>query len=60
MTTNQIARVLEDDDAPPIYPARTGPRVVIDKITGYPVVTARPGVPKLTTEDVKRLLEDFP
>jgi hypothetical protein len=39
---------------------RTGPRVVYDEITGYPVVTARPGAPMVTNEDIKRLLEDFP
>jgi hypothetical protein len=42
------------------YGERTGPRVVIDEITGYPVVTARPGAPLVTNEDVKRELEDFP
>jgi hypothetical protein len=39
---------------------RTGPRVVCDEITGYPVVTARPGARKITNEDVRRELEDFP
>jgi hypothetical protein len=42
------------------YGERTGPRVVIDEITGYPVVTARPGAPLVTNEDVRRELEDFP
>ena len=39
---------------------RTGPRVVIDEITGYSAVTKRPGAPMITNEDVKRMLEDFP
>jgi hypothetical protein len=39
---------------------RTGPRVVYDEITGYPVVTARPGARKVTNEDVRRMLEGFP
>lgn len=61
MATNQLSRVSEeDDDIPPIYPPRTGPRVVICEITGHPVVAARPGVPPVTDEEIKRLLEDFP
>ena len=39
---------------------RTGPRVVIDKLTGLPVVTARPGALRVTSEMVRKLLEDFP
>jgi hypothetical protein len=39
---------------------RTGPRVVYDEVTGYPVVTARPGAPMVTDEEVRRMLEDFP
>ena len=42
------------------YGEWTGPRVVYDEITGYPVVTVRPGAPMVTNEDIKRLLEDFP
>jgi hypothetical protein len=48
-----------DEETPDIY-KRTGPRIVYDEITGYPAVAARPGVPKITSEDVKRMLEDFP
>ena len=44
----------------PVYGERTGPRVVADPITGYPVVTRRPGAPIVTNEDIKRWLEDFP
>ena len=39
---------------------RTGPRVIYDEVTGYPVVTARPGAPMVTNEEVRRMLEDFP
>jgi hypothetical protein len=39
---------------------RSGPRVVYDRVTGYPVVKGRPGEPMVTSEEVKRLLEDFP
>ena len=61
MATNQLSRVSEeDDDIPPIYPPRTGPRVVICEITGHPVVSAQPGAPPVTDEEIKRLLEDFP
>jgi hypothetical protein len=50
----------EPEEAENPYGERTGPRVVIDEITGYSVVTARPGAPLVTNEDVKRELEDFP
>jgi antitoxin (DNA-binding transcriptional repressor) of toxin-antitoxin stability system len=39
---------------------RTGPRVVYNELTGYPVITARPGARTITSEDVRRMLEDFP
>jgi hypothetical protein len=42
------------------YGERTGPRVAYDETTGYSYVTARPGAPLVTNEDVKRELEDFP
>ena len=61
MTTNPLSHVPEDDDdTPPIYPPRTGPRVVICEITGHPVVSAQPGAPPITSEEIKKLLEDFP
>jgi hypothetical protein len=44
-------------ETPEIPSPRTGPRVVCDEITGYPVVTARPGARKITSEDVRRMLE---
>lgn len=50
----------DEDDTPPIYGERTGPRVVIDPISGHPVVTGQPGAPMVTNEDIKRWLEDFP
>ncbi len=50
----------EPTDSENPYGERTGPRMVYDEITGYPVVTARPGAPMVTNEDIKRLLEDFP
>ena len=42
------------------YGERNGPRVVYDETTGYSFVTARPGEPMITNEEIKRLLEDFP
>jgi hypothetical protein len=50
----------DDEDTPPVFAERTGPRVIIDPITGYPVVTGQPGAPMVTNEDIKRWLEDFP
>ena len=49
-----------NETSPPIYGARLGPRIVIDKETGYPCVASRPGARKITPEDVKKMLEDFP
>ena len=39
---------------------RTGPRVIISEITGKSVVSARPGAPLVTSEMVRKELEDFP
>ena len=60
MTKQDSQSNSDEDDTPPVYGERTGPRVVIDPITGYPVVTRRPGAPMVTNEDIKRWLEDFP
>jgi hypothetical protein len=60
MANPDSSDTLDDDGTPTIYGERTGPRVVTDPITGYPVVTKRPGAPMVTNEDVKRWLEDFP
>ena len=61
MKTEDISGASDDANEGQSEPGeRPEPRVVIDEITGYPVVRARPGVPKITTEDVKRMLEDFP
>ena len=60
MTNQDPTNSSDDDDTPRVYGERTGPRVVIDPVTGYPVVTRRPGAPMVTNEDIKRWLEDFP
>jgi hypothetical protein len=36
------------------------PRIVQDKLTGLPVVRARPGAPKITSEDVREIMANFP
>ena len=58
--TPQYSPHSDDDDTPPVFAERTGPRVIIDPISGYSVVTRQPGAPMVTNEEVKRLLEDFP
>lgn len=60
MTNQDPTNSSDDDGTPRVYGERTGPRVVIDPVTGYPVVTRRPGAPMVTNEDIKRWLEDFP
>lgn len=60
MTPQYPPDTSDDEDTSPVYGERTGPRVVADPITGYPVVTRRPGAPIVTNEDIKRWLEDFP
>ncbi len=35
-------------------------RIVIDKITGFPVLEAAEGAPTLTSKDVAEMLSDFP
>jgi len=36
------------------------PRIIKDPITGMDVLTLGPGAPKITSEQVRKLLEDFP
>lgn len=35
-------------------------KIIIDPITGWPVLTAGPGAPILTHKQVKEMLSDFP
>jgi predicted nucleic acid-binding protein len=50
-----------DDESELIYDENTGTRRLTRcKITGHLVVARRQGKPLVTTEDIKRLLEDFP
>ena len=35
-------------------------RIVIDPVTGFPVLTLGPGAPVLTHKQVKEMLADFP
>lgn len=35
-------------------------RIVKDPVTGFPVLTAGPDAPKLTSEHVREILADFP
>ena len=60
MTSQDPQDNSDDDDTSPVYGERTGPRVVIDPISGHPVVTGQPGAPMVTNEDIKRWLEEFP
>ncbi len=50
--------IYDPDEVPvPGYPF---PRWAICPISGYPHVRSRPGAPKITSEDVKEALRDFP
>ena len=40
--------------------ARRKARVVVDPITGLPVLSAGPGAPKLSSKDVDDILSNFP
>jgi AbrB family looped-hinge helix DNA binding protein len=35
-------------------------KIITDPITGLPVLTAGPGAPELTSEQVREILADFP
>ena len=35
-------------------------RIIADPVTGWPVLTAGPGAPVLTSEEVAEILADFP
>jgi hypothetical protein len=50
----------DDNDDPPEFAERTGPREIVSPITGYHVVTRRPGQRMITSEEIKEMLEDFP
>jgi AbrB family looped-hinge helix DNA binding protein len=41
-------------------PPTSNPKIITDPITGYPVLTAGPGAPMLTNEEVAEILADFP
>lgn len=60
-TTSQKPKEEPDTAAESDAPReRTGPRVVYDELTGHSVVTARPCAKKVTSEEVRAWLEDFP
>lgn len=57
-----LEAVIEGDHIvliPQKAPKRKG-RIVKDAVTGMPVLTFGQGAPKVTTEQVAKLLEDFP
>jgi len=39
---------------------KTKGRIVIDPVTGFPVLTLGPGAPVLTQKEVQEMLSDFP
>jgi hypothetical protein len=39
---------------------RYKPRIVIDPVTGLPMLTAGPNAPLLTSADVEEMLSEFP
>ena len=60
MTAKDPLNHSANEPSPLAYGEHLGPRIVIDKDTGYPCVASRPGARKITPEDVKKMLEDFP
>jgi len=39
---------------------KTKGKIVIDPVTGFPVLTLGPGAPVLTSKEVEEILSDFP
>ncbi len=39
---------------------RSKPKIVVDSITGLPVLSAGPGAPTLTSKHVQEMLTNFP
>ena len=53
-----------ETDLPPIVPkdadAEHCSRYAISPLTGFPIVKARPGQPRVTSEQIREWLADFP
>jgi hypothetical protein len=60
MTTEDPPENLIYDENEVPVPGYPYPRWMIDPETGYPCVRSRPGVPKITSEEVREMLKDFP
>jgi AbrB family looped-hinge helix DNA binding protein len=60
---DQLDLVLQEDEmrlVPRRKQRKFKPRFIKDPITGMDVLTLGPGAPTITSDQVKRLLEDFP
>lgn len=59
---DMLKLVLKEDQMTlvPSKPKRRKGKIIKDPITGMAVLTFGPGAPVVTTEMVKKLLEDFP
>ena len=60
MTTEDPPENLIYDENEVPVPGYPYPRWMIDPETGYPCVRSRLGVPKITSEEVREMLKDFP
>ncbi len=59
LVAQQPARHLDGPAREP-EPSTENPRIVIDPASGLPALTAVLGAPVLTSEMVRKMLEDFP
>lgn len=55
-----IIKDMTEEELDARYGKMIGPREIIDEQTGFRVVNCRPRHPKITSELVRKLLEDFP
>jgi hypothetical protein len=56
----EIIKDMTEEQLDARYGKRIGPREIINEHTGGPVFVGRPRHPKITSELVRKLLEDFP
>ncbi len=59
-TKKQATQKRRRGGLPPKGTEKAKAKIVIDPVTGFPVLTLGPGAPVLTHKEVQEMLSDFP